>query len=112
MIRENSALGKFQNPSVNILDDSEIKKLFLRCDELYVNIAKKDLKEGAKLLQVYHPDFLLKPIMAEPLDVVYLNTCIKDVLSSTIYDDYWILVHPLIPEDPTVYIVAKNHSSS
>ncbi len=111
MIRKNSPIEDFQNPSVNILDDSEINTLFLRCDEKHVSIAKKELKEGARVLQVYHPDFLLKPI-AKSLNVDFLNTCIKDVLSSAIYDDYWILVNPLIPEDPTTYIVAKNHSSS
>ncbi len=116
MIRESPVLVDVQNPSIHILDISEISKLFSRCDKMYVDIAKKELAEGAMILQLYHPDFLLKSSSGDLSDINFLNFCIKDVLksifpSSNYYEDYWIIRYPLIPEDPMVYIVVKNHSS-
>ena len=110
MIRENPDLIDLHKPSVHTLDSSEFSKLFSRCDPMYVNNAKIKLKEGCKILQVYHPNFLLISDLNNLPTIDYYNSCIKDVLesiflSSDFDDNYFILAFPLIPEDPVVYIV-------
>ena len=109
MTRESLEIKDLKSSSIYILKEPEIDTLLSKCNPTLVDAARKDLKNGGIIMQVYHPYFLTSPDVSNKH---FLTSCISsrlyvDFKLPVVYD-YWILSYPVIPEGPTVYIVLKS----